>query len=126
MPPPSLRSLARQLGVSAATVSLALRDSVRVGPATKKRVVQAARRAGYRSNPLVGSLMAALRRTSHAGFQGSLMAINVGDDIRPELTLYHRLLFDGAKRRARELGYTLELSWVGQHALTLPRLDAIL
>src|SRR5688572_12883267 len=29
-----------------------------------------------RPNPLVGSLMAAMRRTSHAGFQGSLIAVN--------------------------------------------------
>src|SRR5215216_4720938 len=126
MPPPSLRSLARQLGVSAATVSLALRDSARVVPATKRRVLQAARRAGYRVNPLVGSLMAAMRRASLAGFQASLIAVNVTNEPRPELTLYHRQVYDGARRRARELGYTLELCWVGPHALTLARLNAIL
>ena len=37
MPPPSIRSLARQLGLSAATVSLALRDSPRVIAPTKRR-----------------------------------------------------------------------------------------
>lgn len=126
MPPPSLRSLARQLGISAATVSLALRDSAHVGPATKKRIVQAARRAGYRPNPLVGSLMASLRRASHASFQGALIAVNTSTDPQPTLTLYHRQVFDGAQRRARELGYSLELCWVGPHALTLPRLDAVL
>jgi LacI family transcriptional regulator len=126
MPPPSLRSLARQLGISAATVSLALRDSAHVVPATKKRIVQAARRAGYRPNPLVGSLMAALRRTSHGSFQGSLIAVNASDDPRPSLTMYHRQVFDGARRRARELGYSIELCWVGAHALTLTRFDAVL
>ena len=126
MRPPSLRSLARQLGISAATVSLALRDSNHVGAATKKRIVQAARRAGYRPNPLVGSLMAAMRRTSHGGFQGSLIAVNTTSDPRPALTLYHRQVFEGALRRARELGYSLELCWVGPHALSLPRLDAVL
>ena len=126
MRPPSLRTLARQLGISAATVSLALRDSARVMPSTKKRVLQAARRAGYEANPLVGSLMAALRRTSHAGFQGSLIAVNVSADPTPELTLYHRQLYNGAERRARELGYSLELCWVGPHALSLSRLDAVL
>jgi len=74
MPPPSLRSLARQLGLSAATVSLALRDSPRVIAPTKRRVLQAARRAGYRPNPLVASVMTVLRRSSHGGFQGALMA----------------------------------------------------
>ena len=126
MRPPSLRSLARQLGVSAATVSLALRDSDHVLPATKRRVVQAARRAGYRANPLVGSLMAALRRASHAGFQGSLIAVNMSAEPRPSLSLYHRQVFDGALRRAQELGYSLELCWLGVQALTLPRLEAVL
>lgn len=126
MPPPSIRSLARQLGISAATVSLALRDSPRVIPETKRRVVQLARRAGYRTNPLVGSLMAALRRASHESFQGSLLAVNFSEDAKPALTLYHRQLFDGAQRRARELGYSLELVWVGPRALTLARLDAVL
>jgi LacI family transcriptional regulator len=70
--------------------------------------------------------MASLRRTSHGGFQGSLIAINTSPDLRPTLSLYHRHVFDGAQRRARELGYSLELCWVGPRALTLPRLDAIL
>lgn len=126
MPPPSLRTLARQLGISAATVSLALRDSSRVGPTTKNRIVQAARRAGYHTNPLVGSLMAAMRRASHASFQGSLIAVNTSADPSPALTLYHQQVFEGAMRRARELGYSLELCWIGPHALTLPRLDAVL
>jgi LacI family transcriptional regulator len=121
-----MRSLARQLGISAATVSLALRDSARIGPVTKQRIVRAARRAGYRNNPLVGSLMAALRRTSHAGFQGSLIAVNASPDVQPRLTLYHRQVFDGAQRRAGELGFSLGLCWVGQHALTMPRLDLVL
>lgn len=125
MPPPSLRSLARQLGISAATVSLALRDSSHVVPATKKRILQAARRAGYRPNPLVGSLMAALRRTSHGSFQGSLLAINTSNDPRPTLPMYHRQVFEGVRRRAQALGYSIELCWVGAHALTLPRLDAV-
>jgi LacI family transcriptional regulator len=126
MRPPSLRSLARQLGLSAATVSLALRDSAHVVPATKRRIVQAAHRAGYRSNPLVGSLMSALRRASHDGFQGALIAVNTAATAFPLLTLYHRQVFEGAQRRAQELGYSLELCWVGSHALTLPRFNAVL
>src|SRR5688500_5517415 len=126
MRPPSLRSLARQLGISAATVSLALRDSTHVRAATKKRIMQAARRAGYRSNPLVGSLMAAMRRTSHAGFQGSLIAVNTSSEPQPTLALYHRQVFEGAQRRALDVRYSLELCWFGPHALSLPRLDAVL
>jgi LacI family transcriptional regulator len=126
MPPPSIRSLARQLGLSAATVSLALRESPRVVEATRRRVKQAAARAGYRPNPLVGSVLTAVRRAGHAGFQGALMAINHTEAEKPVLPLYHREIFAGAKRRAAELGYSLELSWVGPRQLPLARLGAIL
>ena len=126
MPPPSIRSLARQLGLSAATVSLALRDSPRVIAPTKRRVLQAARRAGYRPNPLVASVMTFLRRSSHGGFQGALMAVNYSATSESKLIPYHREVMAGAERRATELGHSLSLCWVGPKFLTLPRLNAIL
>ncbi len=127
MPPPSIRSLARQLGLSAATVSLALRESPRVVAATRQRVLQAARRAGYRPNPLVGSVLTAVRRASHGGFQGVLMAINhwPGAGV-PALHPFHREVLAGAKRRAAELGYSLTMTWEGPRHLSLSRLNAIL
>lgn len=126
MPPPSIRSLARQLGLSAATVSLALRESPRVVPATRRRVWQAARRAGYRPNPLVRSVMAALRRSAHDGYQGALIALNYTEAEKPVVPLYHREILAGARRRAGELGYSLEQCWVGPRQLSLVRLGAIL
>jgi LacI family transcriptional regulator len=47
------RDVARQVGVTAATVSLALSGSPRISPATRARVEQAAREMGYR--PHVGA-----------------------------------------------------------------------
>lgn len=126
MPPPSIRSLARQLGLSAATVSLALRESPRVVPATRRRVQQAAVRVGYRTNPLVRSVMAALRRSAHDGYQGALIALNHTEAEKPVLPLYHREILAGARRRAGELGYSLELCWVGPQQVSLARLGAIL
>ena len=126
MPQPSIRSLARQLGLSAATVSLALRDSARVVEATKRRVIQAAGRAGYRPNPLVRSVMAAMRRSAHDSFQGALIALNHSEEEKPVLSPYHREVFVGAERRARELGYSMELFWVGPQQMSLARLTSIL
>jgi LacI family transcriptional regulator len=126
MPPPSIRSLARQLGLSAATVSLALRDNPRVVAATRRRVHQAAARAGYRPNPLVGSVLTAVRRAGHAGFQGALMAINHTPTVAAELLPFHREVLAGAERRAAEMGYSLTLAWEGPHHLSLRRLNAIL
>lgn len=123
---PSIRTLARQLGLSAATVSLALRDSPRVVAATKRRVRQAAARAGYRPNALVSSVMTGLRRAAHGSFQGTLMAVNWSAEANPVLIAYHRAVLDGAQRRAAELGYSLAHTWVGPRVLSLARLDAIL
>ncbi len=126
MAPTSIRSLARQLGLSAATVSLALRDSPRVIPATKTRVLSAARQAGYRPNALVSSVMTGVRRSSHNSFQGTLMAINYSDAATPTLSPYHREVLDGAQSRAAALGYTLTHCWAGPHGLSLHRLNSIL
>src|SRR5688572_23660733 len=75
MPRISIRTLAREIGLSTATISLALRDSTLVLPETRERVQQAAARAGYRANPLVGSVMSSLRRAADASYHGSLLAI---------------------------------------------------
>lgn len=123
---PSLRSLGKQLGLSAATVSLALRDDPRVIPATKKRVLQAARRSGYRQNPLVHSVMSAMRRSAHGSYHGALLAINHSDCERPSLIPYHRELLAGAKTRAKELGYSMEHCWTGPKTISLSRLNTII
>ncbi len=57
MSAPSIREIARSLGLSHTTVSEALRDSPRVNPATRRRVQKAAKAVGYRPNPLAGALM---------------------------------------------------------------------
>lgn len=126
MPQPSIRRLASQLGLSVATVSLALRGSHRVVPATRQRVLDAARRAGYRPNPLVRSVMAALRRSAQESYQGLLAAINFSAEPQPRLRTYHQEVWRGAERRARELGFRMDLCWFGPNNLSLPRLNTVL
>lgn len=53
---PTLKSIAEKTGVTANTVSLALRDSPLVLPQTKARIQKAAREMGYVHNVLAGSL----------------------------------------------------------------------
>lgn len=126
MPHPSIRRLASELQLSAATVSLALRDSPRVVPATRQRVLEAARRAGYRPNPLVRSVMAALRRSAQGSYQGLLAAINYSSEPKPRLRTFHQEVWRGAERRASELGYGLDLCWFGPNNLSLTRLNTVL
>lgn len=124
---PTLRSLAKALGLSRTTVSDALRGSQRVDPNTAARVREAAKAAGYQRNPLAGALMSELRRSRGSAFRGVLAAINVTEPQRPEPAgRYHQELTAGAQARAGELGFKVETFTVGPGGLTVPRLDSIL
>ncbi len=127
MPAPTLRSLARDLGLSRTTVSDALRGSPRVDPRTAERVRRAAEEAGYRRNPLAGALMSELRRSRGSAFRGVIAGVDFTEPDRPrEGAPYHRELVAGISARAGELGFKLERFDVGPGELTVPRLDSIL
>lgn len=124
---PTLRSLAKDLGLSRTTVSDALRGSPRVDPLTAKRVKEAAERAGYRRNPLAGALMSELRRSRGSAFRGVIAAVDFHEPQRPEAAgRFHRELFAGAEARAAELGFKVERFPVGVGGVTVQRLDSIL
>lgn len=124
---PTLRSLAKILGLSRTTVSDALRGSPRVDPNTALRVKKAADDAGYRRNPLAGALMSELRRSRGGAFRGVLAAVDFIEGNRPEHAgRYHRELIGGADARATELGFKVEKFQVGSAGITVQRLDSIL
>jgi DNA-binding LacI/PurR family transcriptional regulator len=126
-PAPTLRSLAKILGLSRTTVSDALRGSPRVDPNTALRVKKAAREAGYRRNPLAGALMSELRRSRGTAFRGVLAAIDFNEPERPDFAArYHRELVAGAEGRASELGFKVEKFSVGHAGVSVQRLDSIL
>jgi LacI family transcriptional regulator len=124
---PTLRSLARVLGLSRTTVSDALRGSPRVDPNTAARVKKAAREAGYRRNPLAGALMSELRRSRGSAFRGVIAAIDFNEPNRPAIaSRYHKELVTGAEERATELGFKVERFAVGNGGVSVQRLDSIL
>lgn len=124
----SIRTLARVLGLSTATVSEALRDSKVVKPATKLRVLQAAEAAGYRRNPLVGATFSALRTGRHRGFSGTLALVDSAGQTQNGLIPFHQAVAKGAAERARELGFKSEVFWVGKRppGLSVTRLNGVL
>ena len=128
MAAPSLRILARTLGLSHTTVSEALRGSPRVLPATRARVLAAAEAAGYRHNPLAGALMSELRRSRAGTFRGLVGLLDLdGPENRPHVAVrYNRELVRGATERAEELGFKVEPFVVGRRGVSLARLDTIL
>jgi LacI family transcriptional regulator len=123
---PTVRSLARDLGLSHTTVSDALRGCGRVDPATADRVKKAAEEAGYRRNPLAAAVMSELRRSRGATFRGVLAAVDVFEPDRAPHGVFHRELILGGRARAAELGFKLEEFIVGAAGLTVPRLDSIM
>lgn len=125
-PAPTVRTLALKLGLSRATVSNALRGVGRISPDTVKRVRQAAKEAGYRYNPLAGTLLSALRRSQGHTVRGVLAAVDVAEPERPPHGPFHTELLKGARERAAELGFKLETFIVGRDGLTAARLDSIL
>jgi DNA-binding LacI/PurR family transcriptional regulator len=124
---PTVRSLARDLGLSRTTVSDALRGAPRVDPHTVQRVQEAARLAGYLRNPLAAALMSELRRSRGSTFRGVLAAVDLDEPDRPPYAArFHRELAAGASARAEQLGFKVESFVMGGGGLSVQRLDSVL
>lgn len=123
----TLRTLARELGLSAATVSEALRGSSRVNASTAKRIREAAERAGYHRNPLTGTVMSELRRSQGQVVRGVLAVLEVVPADRPSYeNRFNAALLGGIAARAGTLGFNVERFEIGAGSHTLQSVDAVL
>lgn len=126
-PGPTLRDLARQLGVSRTTVSLALNHHPRIPVATQQRVCAGAAQLGYRPDPKVSRLMAYLRLRRRSPAREVIALINAFPQRTPWRTNTHlRAMRDAVLARAAEVGFALEDFWLGEPGMTAPRLSGIL
>jgi DNA-binding LacI/PurR family transcriptional regulator len=104
---PTVRRVAEIAGVSAMTVSRALRNNPRVIPSERKRIQKIATKLGYRPDPEVAKLMSHLRRRDKAQLVASIAAVtSIPETIEPPQL---RKAYDSARARAAALGYRLEL-----------------
>lgn len=108
-----MAEVAKAVGVSKNTVSLALRGSPRISAETRKRIVETAEAMGYRLNPTVAHLMAQLRQNRSPGYQATLAIIN-GNKARDAFTHHSTIPYYvlGCRRRAKQLGYQLDEFWL--------------
>jgi LacI family transcriptional regulator len=113
---PTVREIARQLDLSTATVSYALRHHPCVAQETMKRVQEAAKAAGYRPNAMVNALMTKVRQKSvRTRPRGEVVAFlhayekEDGWADTPSL----KLQYEGARERAGELGFDVQPFWLG-------------
>ncbi|HSI07606.1 MAG: LacI family DNA-binding transcriptional regulator [Rariglobus sp.] len=106
---PSLRDIARELGMSHVAVSLALRGSPRVSAARREEVKAMAEKLGYRPDPMLASLVAYRQGKRPTEIRSCLGWINQWD---PPEALRSFKEFDrywqGASEAAEKLGYRLE------------------
>lgn len=113
--------LARALGLSQATVSLALTGHPRISAATRRRVREAADRLGYQPDPLASALAELRHRRVEAATHGNLAVVSSNRLVRyepgtpppPPGVCVVRHLGNMIDVAARRHGYHVELMPVG-------------
>lgn len=90
----SLKDLAKELGVSIATVSRALRSSPEIGVEMQEKVKELARRLNYRPNPFAQSLRREAPKI-------------IGVVVPNLVTHYYAAVLDGIEDEARRAGYSV-------------------
>ncbi|MEI6861758.1 MAG: LacI family DNA-binding transcriptional regulator [Verrucomicrobiota bacterium] len=118
----TLQDIADVLGCSKNTVSLALRGSSQIPPATQARVRKAAQRLGYQPNAVLSHLMAQLRASRTTRLQAKLALVNANRDAQafqthPTVPTY----VEGCESRAASLGYSFDRFWLHDPTLNATR-----
>lgn len=122
-----MQQIADAAGVSRMAVSLALRNSPKISAATAGRIRRLADELGYRPNPMVSALMTQLRQARDVKKPSVLAYVTAfpteGGWRRPGPDV---AFYEGARRRAAELGYILEEWWLRRPGMTERRFCDIL
>jgi len=102
----TIRQIANETGLSAATVSLALRGKGRISDETRLKVQAAARNLSYQPNPALAKAFSLMRRPLARTYRESLAFIIEWPT--PEGPEYQKKVHAAASERATALGYKLE------------------
>jgi len=120
-------TIARATGFSKMTVSKALRNLPPISIRTRRIIQQAAKRLGYRPNPMVSALMVSLRQKHPPQDTANLIYLDAHrsvTEVRASPTL--RRLLQGAATRARDLGFNLVECFIGSASFNEKRLGLML
>ncbi len=126
-PRTTIRDIAARLGCHYSTVSLALRDHPRIAAATRARVREVAAELGYRPDAMLAALTA-YRTMKRPAVHRPVLAWLTNHSRRDgwRASACNLDYFEGAKARADERGYRLEIFWLGEARMTGRRMSDIL
>lgn len=123
----SVRQIAQLAGLSPSAVSLALRNSPKIPPATRAHVHELARRLGYRPNAKVNELMSQLRLNRDKQTEACFGVISLYDEPHPwKRSLHLTRIYDSMAARAAFFGYRLEAFWLREPGMKPRRFCDIL
>lgn len=103
----TMSELARELGVSKATVCRALKNDLKIASKTRERIQEEAKRRGYRPNPLLSATAA--RRWASDSSRAQVPIAYLSEVRGLDNTTAAGRFIAGAKQRAEECGYAIRL-----------------
>jgi LacI family transcriptional regulator len=124
-PAPSQNQIARLTGFSRPTVSRALANHPLISEATKATVNAAAKKLGYRANPLVSTLTAQIRKSRISPTVSTLGYIT-SFPLQLKEHNHWTEFYHGAREHAHELGYNLDIIWRREPGMTIRKFNKIL
>jgi len=123
----TMRQVAEAAGVARSTVSKALRNDPRISEACCQSVQDHARKLGYRPHPLVSALMSQLHQSRRRSDPHHIAWLDLWGRHEETATFpFGKELLAGARRRADELGYSIEVYSSALEGLSPSRLRQIL
>ncbi len=123
----SVRKIANNLGLSASTVSLALRSSPRISADTRERVLKEARDLAYKPNAKLNELMSHLRLNGGGASKACFGVISFYNTLRPwEQTPHLTSIYQAMQTRGEALGYRLESLGLKAPGMSMKRFRSIL
>lgn len=125
-----MREIAKVVGVSHVTVSLAIRNHASIPVTTRQRIQKVARELGYRPDPALSSLNSYRLSKHTTRYQSTVAWIDAfpmhGRGVHEDPDNEHHFCWLGAQKRATELGYQLDVFRVYEPGMTGARLSRIL
>jgi DNA-binding LacI/PurR family transcriptional regulator len=123
----TMRHVAEAAGVARSTVSKALRNDPRISEDCCKAVQDHAQKLGYRPHPMVSALMAQLHQHRRRSDPHHIAWIDLWPENEEAATFpFGKEMLGGARQRADELGYAIDVHPVMREKISPLRLRQIL